>query len=73
MTGQVRQMPNLVSPAPGSPAMPVPDSTASNAHVLANNGKVNAFQLQSILGHKDARSTQVYVQGIAGNIKGLWD
>jgi integrase len=42
-------------------------------HVLANSGKVNAYQLQAVLGHKDARSTQVYVQGIAGNIKGLWD
>jgi type 1 fimbriae regulatory protein FimB/type 1 fimbriae regulatory protein FimE len=42
-------------------------------HVLANGGKVNAYQLQAVLGHKDARSTQVYVQGIAGNIKGLWD
>jgi integrase len=42
-------------------------------HVLANSGKVNAFQLQAVLGHRDARSTQVYVQGVAGNIKGLWD
>ena len=42
-------------------------------HVLANGGKVNAYQLQAVLGRKDARSTQVYVQGIAGNIKGLWD
>jgi integrase len=42
-------------------------------HVLANSGRVNAYQLQAVLGHKDARSTQVYVQGIAGNIKGLWD
>ena len=42
-------------------------------HFLANSGKVNAYQLQAVLGHKDARSTQVYVQGVAGNIKGLWD
>jgi integrase len=42
-------------------------------HVLANSGKVNAFQLQAILGHKDSRSTQVYVQGVEGLIKGLWD
>ena len=42
-------------------------------HVLANSGKVNAYQLQAVLGHKDSRSTAVYVQGIAGNIKGLWD
>jgi len=42
-------------------------------HVLANSGRVNAYQLQAVLGHKDARSTQVYVQGVAGNIKGLWD
>jgi integrase len=42
-------------------------------HYLANSGKVNAYQLQAVLGHKDARSTQVYVQGVAGNIKGLWD
>jgi integrase len=45
----------------------------ASGHFLANSGKVNAFQLQSILGHRDARSTQVYVQGVAGNIKGLWD
>jgi integrase len=42
-------------------------------HFLANSGKVNAYQLQAVMGHKDARSTQVYVQGVAGNIKGLWD
>jgi integrase len=42
-------------------------------HALANSGKVNAFQLQAVLGHKDARSTQVYVQGVEGLIKGLWD
>ena len=42
-------------------------------HTLANSGKVNAFQLQAILGHKDARSTQVYVQGVEGLIRGLWD
>jgi integrase len=42
-------------------------------HYLANSGKVNAFQLQAVLGHKDARSTQVYVQGVEGLIKGLWD
>jgi integrase len=42
-------------------------------HTLANSGKVNAFQLQAVLGHKDARSTQIYVQGVEGLIKGLWD
>jgi type 1 fimbriae regulatory protein FimB/type 1 fimbriae regulatory protein FimE len=42
-------------------------------HVLANSGKVNAYQLQAVMGHRDARSTQIYVQGVAGNIKGLWD
>lgn len=42
-------------------------------HHLANSGKVNAFQLQAVLGHKDARSTQIYVQGVEGLIKGLWD
>jgi integrase len=45
----------------------------SAGHHLANSGKVNAFQLQAILGHKDARSTLVYVQGVEGLIKGLWD
>jgi hypothetical protein len=42
-------------------------------HFLANSGKVNAFQLQAVLGHKDARSTLVYVQGVNGLIKGLFD
>jgi integrase len=42
-------------------------------HALANGRKVNAFQLQAILGHRDARSTQVYVQGVEGLIKGLWE
>jgi integrase len=42
-------------------------------HALANSGKVNAYQLQAVLRHKDARSTQVYVQGVEGLIKGLWD
>jgi integrase len=45
----------------------------SAGHVLANSGKVNAFQLQAVLGHRNARSTQVYVQGVEGLIKGLWD
>jgi integrase len=45
----------------------------SCGHVLANSGKVNSFQLQAVLGHKDARSTQVYVQGVEGLIRGLWD
>lgn len=45
----------------------------ASGHFLANSGKVNAFQLQAILGHKDARSTQVYVQGVEGLIRGLWD
>jgi type 1 fimbriae regulatory protein FimB/type 1 fimbriae regulatory protein FimE len=42
-------------------------------HALANGGKVNAYQLQAVMGHKDARSTAIYVQGVAGMIKGLWD
>lgn len=42
-------------------------------HTLANSGRVNAFQLQAVLGHKDPRSTHVYVQGVDGLIKGLWD
>jgi integrase len=42
-------------------------------HFLANSGKVNAYQLQAVLGHKDARSTQIYVAGVNGLIKGLWD
>jgi len=42
-------------------------------HALANSGRVNEYQLQSIMGHKDPRSTRVYVQGVAGLIKGLWD
>jgi len=29
--------------------------------------------LQAVLGHTDARSTQVYVQGVEGLIKGLSD
>jgi hypothetical protein len=33
----------------------------------------NAYQLQAVMGHKDARSTAIYVQGAAGMIKGLWD
>lgn len=45
----------------------------ATGHHLANSGKVNAYQLQTILGHKDPRSTQVYVQGVEGLIKGLWD
>jgi hypothetical protein len=39
----------------------------------ANSGKVNSYQLQAIMGHKDSRSTQIYVQGVEGLIKGLWD
>jgi integrase len=42
-------------------------------HALANSGRVNAYQLQAIMGHRDARSTSIYVQGVAGLIKGLWD
>jgi hypothetical protein len=42
-------------------------------HALANSGKVNAYQLQAIMGHKDGRSTSIYVQGVAGLIKGLRD
>jgi integrase len=42
-------------------------------HALANGGKVNEYQLQSVMGHKDPRSTRIYVQGVAGLIKGLWD
>jgi len=42
-------------------------------HALANSGRVNAYQLQAVLGHKDGRSTAKYVQGVAGLIRGLWD
>jgi site-specific recombinase XerD len=42
-------------------------------HALANSGRVNEYQLQAVMGHKDPRSTRVYVQGVAGFIKGLWD
>jgi type 1 fimbriae regulatory protein FimB len=42
-------------------------------HALANSGRVNACQLQAVLGHKDGRSTAKYVQGVVGLIKGLWD
>jgi len=42
-------------------------------HALANGGRVNAYQLQAVLGHKDGRSTAKYVQGVTGLIKGLWD
>jgi integrase len=42
-------------------------------HALANSGRVNEYQLQAVISHKDARSTKIYVQGVAGLIKGLWD
>lgn len=42
-------------------------------HALANSGRVNEYQLQAVMGHKDPRSTAIYVQGVAGLIKGLWD
>jgi type 1 fimbriae regulatory protein FimE len=42
-------------------------------HALANSGRVNEYQLQAVMGHRDPRSTQIYVQGVAGLIKGLWD
>jgi type 1 fimbriae regulatory protein FimB/type 1 fimbriae regulatory protein FimE len=42
-------------------------------HALANGRRVNAFQIQAILGHKDARSTSRYVKGVSGLIKGVWD
>jgi type 1 fimbriae regulatory protein FimB len=45
----------------------------ATGHHLANSGKVNEYQLQSVMGHRDPRSTQEYVQGVAGLIKGLWD
>jgi integrase len=41
-------------------------------HALANSGKVNEYQLKAVMGHRDARSTIIYVQGVAGMIKGLW-
>jgi type 1 fimbriae regulatory protein FimB len=41
-------------------------------HALANSGVVNEHQLQAVMGHKDPRSTAIYVQGVAGLIKGLW-
>jgi integrase len=42
-------------------------------HAMANGGKVNEYQLQAVMGHRDARSTREYVQGVAGLIKGIWD
>jgi type 1 fimbriae regulatory protein FimB len=42
-------------------------------HALANSGRVSEYQLQAVMGHKDPRSTSIYVQGVAGLIKGLWD
>jgi type 1 fimbriae regulatory protein FimB len=42
-------------------------------HALANSGRVNEYQLQAVMGHRDPRSTRIYVQGVAGLIKGLWD
>jgi integrase len=42
-------------------------------HALANSGRVNEYQLQAVMGHRDSRSTRIYVQGVAGLIKGLWD
>ena len=38
----------------------------ASGHFLANSGRVNAYQLQAELGHKDARSTHIYVQGRRG-------
>jgi hypothetical protein len=40
---------------------------------MANGGKVNEYQLQAVMGHRDARSTREYVQGVTGLIKGIWD
>jgi hypothetical protein len=48
-----------------------PETRRGNA--LANGGKVNAYQLQAVKGYKDARSTAIHVQGVAGMIKGFWD
>jgi integrase len=42
-------------------------------HAMANGGKVNEYQLQAVMGHRDPRSTREYVQGVAGLIKGIWD
>jgi type 1 fimbriae regulatory protein FimB/type 1 fimbriae regulatory protein FimE len=42
-------------------------------HAMANGKRVNAYQLQAIMGHKDGRSTSIYVQGVAGLIRGVWD
>jgi site-specific recombinase XerD len=42
-------------------------------HAFANSGRVNEYQWQAVMGHRDPRSTRVYVQGVAGLIKGLWD
>jgi len=42
-------------------------------HALANSGRVNEYQLQAVMGHKDPLSTRIYVQGVSGLIKGLWD
>jgi hypothetical protein len=42
-------------------------------HASANGGRVNEYQLQAVMGHRDARSTRIYAQGVAGLIKRLWD
>jgi hypothetical protein len=49
------------------------DTRQPSGHALANSGRVNKYQLQSIMRHRDQPSTRVYVQGVAGLIKGLWD
>jgi integrase len=42
-------------------------------HALAIKQAINAHQLQAVMGHKDARSTAIYVAGVFGLIKGPWD
>jgi site-specific recombinase XerD len=42
-------------------------------HALANGGRVNGYQLQAVMGHRDARSNHIYVQGVTGPIEGLRD
>jgi site-specific recombinase XerD len=34
------------------------------SHALASSGRVNGYQLQAIIGHRDPRRTSIYVQGL---------
>jgi site-specific recombinase XerD len=42
-------------------------------HVLADQGRVTSRQIQEILGHRNFANTQIYVEGVSGKIRGLWD